>query len=279
MNDCHTIVTNQRTGSWAQTGTACALKQYLFTDLWSIFSSVCVCVSVSFCKFWTLCCCSGPSVCTEEAWGRAGEGLDGKTLSQFIQWPTEAHCVNVSSSSSSSPSSSSSTVWLLSGWRSCNQAMSSGAGQLTVAPCRNSKLEILLRWLIKLRNTSPSSASIRYTHTHTPAYTHTGVTFDLWLSVCVQVGKSVSSSCPDGWTHHRRRCYILSPSVASWASADRTCSLLYRSRFLLWLCFRSVSGLLIDHWFQIWSLSWDVTKVRIITDVHDMFKTWPWVSL
>ncbi|XP_035763480.1 FRAS1-related extracellular matrix protein 1-like [Neolamprologus brichardi] len=44
-----------------------------------------------------------------------------------------------------------------------------------------------------------------------------------------KVGKSVSSSCPDGWTHHRRRCYILSPSVASWASADRTCSLLFNS--------------------------------------------------
>ncbi|XP_061594087.1 FRAS1-related extracellular matrix protein 1b isoform X2 [Cololabis saira] len=35
--------------------------------------------------------------------------------------------------------------------------------------------------------------------------------------------------CPDGWTFHRRRCYITSSSVASWASADRTCSLLYNS--------------------------------------------------
>ncbi|XP_035502757.2 FRAS1-related extracellular matrix protein 1b isoform X2 [Scophthalmus maximus] len=41
--------------------------------------------------------------------------------------------------------------------------------------------------------------------------------------------KSVSSSCPDGWTHYRRRCYIISPSVASWASAERTCSLMFNS--------------------------------------------------
>uniref|UniRef100_I3JAE1 Fras1 related extracellular matrix 1b n=1 Tax=Oreochromis niloticus TaxID=8128 RepID=I3JAE1_ORENI len=33
VNDCHTIVTHQRTGSWAQMGTASTLKQYLFTDL------------------------------------------------------------------------------------------------------------------------------------------------------------------------------------------------------------------------------------------------------
>uniref|UniRef100_A0A3P8UIS6 Fras1 related extracellular matrix 1b n=1 Tax=Cynoglossus semilaevis TaxID=244447 RepID=A0A3P8UIS6_CYNSE len=39
---------------------------------------------------------------------------------------------------------------------------------------------------------------------------------------------SVSSSCPEGWTHYRRRCYVLSLSVASWASAERTCSV--RSR-------------------------------------------------
>ncbi|XP_070816237.1 FRAS1-related extracellular matrix protein 1b [Chaetodon trifascialis] len=44
-----------------------------------------------------------------------------------------------------------------------------------------------------------------------------------------KTGKSVSSSCPDGWTHYRRRCYILSSSVASWASAERTCSLLLNS--------------------------------------------------
>ncbi|KAM6922004.1 FRAS1-related extracellular matrix protein 1b [Xenentodon cancila] len=35
--------------------------------------------------------------------------------------------------------------------------------------------------------------------------------------------------CPEGWTFHRRRCYIISSSVASWASADRTCSVLYNS--------------------------------------------------
>ncbi|KAG7215029.1 hypothetical protein INR49_022856 [Caranx melampygus] len=44
-----------------------------------------------------------------------------------------------------------------------------------------------------------------------------------------KTGKSVSSSCADGWTHYRRRCYILSSSVASWASAERTCSLLFNS--------------------------------------------------
>uniref|UniRef100_A0A4W6CZ86 Fras1 related extracellular matrix 1b n=1 Tax=Lates calcarifer TaxID=8187 RepID=A0A4W6CZ86_LATCA len=48
---------------------------------------------------------------------------------------------------------------------------------------------------------------------------------DEFLCLCPQTGKSVSSSCPDGWTHYRRRCYILSSSVASWASAERTCSL------------------------------------------------------
>ncbi|KAF1385246.1 hypothetical protein PFLUV_G00105740 [Perca fluviatilis] len=44
-----------------------------------------------------------------------------------------------------------------------------------------------------------------------------------------KTGKSVSSSCPDGWTHYRRRCYILSSSVASWGSAERSCSLLFNS--------------------------------------------------
>ncbi|KAK2835082.1 hypothetical protein Q5P01_015566 [Channa striata] len=44
-----------------------------------------------------------------------------------------------------------------------------------------------------------------------------------------KMGKSTSSSCLDGWTHYRRRCYILSSSVASWASAERTCSLLFNS--------------------------------------------------
>uniref|UniRef100_A0A4W6CZ81 Fras1 related extracellular matrix 1b n=1 Tax=Lates calcarifer TaxID=8187 RepID=A0A4W6CZ81_LATCA len=52
---------------------------------------------------------------------------------------------------------------------------------------------------------------------------------DEFLCLCPQTGKSVSSSCPDGWTHYRRRCYILSSSVASWASAERTCSLLFNS--------------------------------------------------
>ncbi|XP_035863594.1 FRAS1-related extracellular matrix protein 1b [Sander lucioperca] len=44
-----------------------------------------------------------------------------------------------------------------------------------------------------------------------------------------KTGKSVSSSCPDGWTHYRRRCYILGSSVASWGSAERSCSLLFNS--------------------------------------------------
>ncbi|XP_053178655.1 FRAS1-related extracellular matrix protein 1b [Scomber japonicus] len=44
-----------------------------------------------------------------------------------------------------------------------------------------------------------------------------------------RTGKSVSSSCPDGSTHYRRRCYILSSSVASWASAEQTCSQLFNS--------------------------------------------------
>ncbi|XP_035509431.1 FRAS1-related extracellular matrix protein 1b [Morone saxatilis] len=44
-----------------------------------------------------------------------------------------------------------------------------------------------------------------------------------------KTGRSVSSSCPDGWTHYRRRCYTRSSSVASWASAERTCSLLFNS--------------------------------------------------
>ncbi|KAG7514301.1 FRAS1-related extracellular matrix protein 1-like [Solea senegalensis] len=41
--------------------------------------------------------------------------------------------------------------------------------------------------------------------------------------------KSMSSSCPEGWTHYRRRCYVVSSSVASWASAERSCSLLFNS--------------------------------------------------
>ncbi|RVE74139.1 hypothetical protein OJAV_G00038340 [Oryzias javanicus] len=41
--------------------------------------------------------------------------------------------------------------------------------------------------------------------------------------------KTASSSCPEGWTLYRGRCYTVSSSVASWASADRTCSLLFNS--------------------------------------------------
>uniref|UniRef100_A0AAZ3NZL0 C-type lectin domain-containing protein n=1 Tax=Oncorhynchus tshawytscha TaxID=74940 RepID=A0AAZ3NZL0_ONCTS len=38
--------------------------------------------------------------------------------------------------------------------------------------------------------------------------------------------QSVSTSCPTGWSHYRRHCYILSPGVASWSSAQRACTLL-----------------------------------------------------
>ncbi|KAK1897253.1 FRAS1-related extracellular matrix protein 1 [Dissostichus eleginoides] len=41
-----------------------------------------------------------------------------------------------------------------------------------------------------------------------------------------KTGKSVSSWCAEGWTHYRRRCYTVSSSVASWASAERSCSML-----------------------------------------------------
>ncbi|XP_060934047.1 LOW QUALITY PROTEIN: FRAS1-related extracellular matrix protein 1b [Limanda limanda] len=44
-----------------------------------------------------------------------------------------------------------------------------------------------------------------------------------------KVHKSFSSWCPDGWTHYRRRCYIISSSVATWASAERSCSLRFNS--------------------------------------------------
>ncbi|XP_056271072.1 uncharacterized protein LOC130194202 [Pseudoliparis swirei] len=44
-----------------------------------------------------------------------------------------------------------------------------------------------------------------------------------------KTGKATSSSCPGGWTHYRRRCYIVGSSVASWASAERSCSLLLNS--------------------------------------------------
>ncbi|XP_068447643.1 FRAS1-related extracellular matrix protein 1b isoform X2 [Clinocottus analis] len=44
-----------------------------------------------------------------------------------------------------------------------------------------------------------------------------------------KTGKAISSSCPDSWTQYRRRCYIVSSSVASWASAERSCSLMFDS--------------------------------------------------
>ncbi|XP_056132911.1 FRAS1-related extracellular matrix protein 1b [Lampris incognitus] len=44
-----------------------------------------------------------------------------------------------------------------------------------------------------------------------------------------KTGKWVSSSCPEGWTRYRRRCYLLSSGVASWSSAQRTCSLMFDS--------------------------------------------------
>nr|XP_057929904.1 FRAS1-related extracellular matrix protein 1b [Doryrhamphus excisus] len=42
-------------------------------------------------------------------------------------------------------------------------------------------------------------------------------------------GRSISSVCEDGWTHHKGRCYLASSSVSSWASAERTCSFLFNS--------------------------------------------------
>ncbi|KAM4738568.1 LOW QUALITY PROTEIN: FRAS1-related extracellular matrix protein 1b [Anableps anableps] len=44
-----------------------------------------------------------------------------------------------------------------------------------------------------------------------------------------QVVSAHSSLCPEGWIFYRRRCHMVSSSVASWASADRTCSLLFNS--------------------------------------------------
>ncbi|KAA0712127.1 FRAS1-related extracellular matrix protein 1 [Triplophysa tibetana] len=38
--------------------------------------------------------------------------------------------------------------------------------------------------------------------------------------------KSVRIGCPNGWTHHRRNCYILGPGIASWSSAQHACMLL-----------------------------------------------------
>ncbi|XP_067085731.1 FRAS1-related extracellular matrix protein 1b [Osmerus mordax] len=44
-----------------------------------------------------------------------------------------------------------------------------------------------------------------------------------------KAGRVVSSSCPSGWTHYRRQCFLLSPGIASWNSAQRTCTLLFDS--------------------------------------------------
>uniref|UniRef100_A0A3P8XA33 C-type lectin domain-containing protein n=1 Tax=Esox lucius TaxID=8010 RepID=A0A3P8XA33_ESOLU len=41
-----------------------------------------------------------------------------------------------------------------------------------------------------------------------------------------QAGKSVSTSCPEDWSHYRSHCYRLSAGVASWSSAQRSCTLL-----------------------------------------------------
>ncbi|KAK7889206.1 hypothetical protein WMY93_024766 [Mugilogobius chulae] len=37
------------------------------------------------------------------------------------------------------------------------------------------------------------------------------------------------SFCPSSWTLHRGRCFLLSPMVASWSSAHRSCSQLFNS--------------------------------------------------
>ncbi|KAL1023166.1 hypothetical protein UPYG_G00037220 [Umbra pygmaea] len=41
--------------------------------------------------------------------------------------------------------------------------------------------------------------------------------------------KTVSTSCPKDWSHYRSHCYILSPGVASWSSAQQACTLLFNS--------------------------------------------------
>ncbi|KAB5559145.1 hypothetical protein PHYPO_G00025590 [Pangasianodon hypophthalmus] len=38
--------------------------------------------------------------------------------------------------------------------------------------------------------------------------------------------KAVSVGCLPGWTHYRRRCYILGPGVASWRNAQHACTVL-----------------------------------------------------
>ncbi|XP_061636386.1 FRAS1-related extracellular matrix protein 1b [Phyllopteryx taeniolatus] len=58
-----------------------------------------------------------------------------------------------------------------------------------------------------------------------------------------KTGRSPSSRCDEGWTHHRGRCYLASSSVSSRASAERSCSFLSDSglpsvrsrRQLVWL--------------------------------------------
>ncbi|KAG5275412.1 hypothetical protein AALO_G00120010 [Alosa alosa] len=42
--------------------------------------------------------------------------------------------------------------------------------------------------------------------------------------------KALSLDCPSGWTHYRKRCYILSTGVATWSSAQHACSLLRHSQ-------------------------------------------------
>ncbi|KAJ7993225.1 hypothetical protein DPEC_G00270240 [Dallia pectoralis] len=42
-----------------------------------------------------------------------------------------------------------------------------------------------------------------------------------------KAGKTVGTSCPEDWSHYRGHCYRLSPGVASWSSAQRTCTLMF----------------------------------------------------
>ena len=62
------------------------------------------------------------------------------------------------------------------------------------------------------------------------------LSFSLSISSCLslslfapafQSSKAVSLDCPSGWTHYRKRCYILGPGVASWSSAQQACSVMY----------------------------------------------------
>uniref|UniRef100_A0A3Q2YJU6 Fras1 related extracellular matrix 1b n=1 Tax=Hippocampus comes TaxID=109280 RepID=A0A3Q2YJU6_HIPCM len=48
--------------------------------------------------------------------------------------------------------------------------------------------------------------------------------------VCpVQTGRSPTGRCEVGWTRHGGRCYLAGSSVSSWASAERSCSVLSNS--------------------------------------------------